>query len=127
VRVRYVGPARLDHATEPLYAVSPAPRPAPVAPARPQPVSRPVQEIAGTGQPNDGFAVQAGAFSDPQRADAVAASLTAAGPASVWSIDVGGRLLYRVMVSGLADPVQAEQARQRVVALGYADARVIRN
>jgi rare lipoprotein A len=127
VRVRYVGPARLDHPTDPLYAVTPTQRPTPATPVRAQPVAAALQQVAALAETDGGYAVQAGAFSDQARADTVAATLTSTGPASVRPVDVGGRRLYRVMVVGLADVASAELARARVIDLGYADARVIRN
>jgi len=126
VRVRYVGPARLDHPTEPLYVVRDLPSALPPTPA---PASAPMPsgwDVAASTVSDGGFQIQAGAFSDPARAERVAASLAHTGAASVRPVDVGGRRLYRVVVGSWADQAGADRARLQVAALGFADARVIR-
>ena len=91
----------------------PAPWPA-VAPL-PAP-SKPVQPAQGSIR--GGLFVQAGAYSNPERAKAVAASLGA---------DViAGEGLWRVRITGLASPAAAEAALDKVRAAGYTDARIQR-
>lgn len=135
VRVRYVGPAKLDGTLQPLYVASQAvtgPVPpvrsvpmrsavveAPLAPLPPREVSRPLQASGG-------YAVQAGAFSDRARAERVAATLASAGQAAIRPVEVAGRQLYRVVVGGWPSEGQAQAGREQVAALGYADARVVK-
>lgn len=67
--------------------------------------------------------VQAGAYSDRGAARRIADQL--GGRATVERAEVGGRDLYRVLVGPWGDANAAENARQAVVARGYADALLI--
>ncbi|OYX29457.1 MAG: hypothetical protein B7Y99_13135 [Caulobacterales bacterium 32-69-10] len=139
VRVRYVGPARLDATLEPLYVAANTRRLDARAPVRQGPITatplippqgasvfdrpEPAQtQEAGQG----GYAVQAGAFSDRGRAETVARSLASAGAAAIRPVEVAGRQLYRVVVGPWRDEGQAQAGRAQVASLGYADARVIK-
>lgn len=126
VRVRYVGPARLDNALEPLFIAQPV---APAAPAvQPAILSRPAPSITAAAQsPSSGdYLVQAGAFSERSRADQVASAITGAGKVAIRPVEVAGRQLYRVVVGGWDSAGDADQARLQVAALGYPEARVVR-
>ena len=144
VRVRYVGPARLDHPTQPLFVQADYPVPAKAAPMQPQPAvstppaSRPATVVVASAASGSAwnsveaadakgsYAVQAGAFSDPARAEQVAASLATAGAAAVRPVQVSGRQLYRVVVGSWIDHGSADAARAQVAEMGFGDARVIR-
>jgi rare lipoprotein A len=87
----------------------------------------PVTAVSATSPSTSGlYKVQAGAFSDPGKAQAVADQLAGAGPARVETVERDGATLYRVMVQASADEGEAWALRDRVAAYGYADARVIR-
>lgn len=72
-----------------------------------------------------GFAVQAGAFGDRERAQRAAERLGSAGRAEVSVAERDGRRLWRVTLPAVG-PAAAEAMRGQVVALGFADARVVR-
>jgi rare lipoprotein A len=69
-----------------------------------------------------GFRIQAGAFADRARAEQAVEALSATGRAEIVPLERGGKTLFRVQVSGQG---QAGAARDRVAALGFADAKVI--
>jgi rare lipoprotein A len=133
VRVRYVGPARLDGTLEPLFVASQAvtgpkapPRAAVAeAPLAPPPVS-PAPDTSRPLMSSGGYAVQAGAFSDRARAEKVAASLASAGEAAIRPVEVAGRQLYRVVVGAWTGEAEAQAGRAQVASLGFADARVVK-
>lgn len=128
VRVRYLGhaprlgggvvlqqaearPARTPPASQPVpYAIAAAASPPSVV--APTPVAQ-----AG------GVWVQAGAFADQRAARRIAGRL--GDRATVQPMNSGGRELYRVVVGPWDDATAAENARQAVVARGYADALLI--
>lgn len=128
VRVRYLGhaprlgggvvlqqaearPARTPPALQPVpYAI--------VAAASPPSVVAPTP-VAQAG----GVWVQAGAFADQRAARRIAGRL--GDRATVQPMNSGGRELYRVVVGPWDDATAAENARQAVVARGYADALLI--
>ena len=145
VRVRYIGPARLDGSNEPLYVartdkgdirppvrqgavvetplIPPqAPALPPAMPAAPSSGSAWSSTVASAG----GYSVQAGAFADRARADRVAQTLSTAGPAAIRPIEVAGRQLFRVVVGPWRDDRQALAARDQVASLGFSDARVVK-
>lgn len=149
VRVRYVAPAPLGAPDAGLRYAAYTPTPAPSAqlPAAPIPyqgltapspaavsstplepirVSNPVpapQPVATAAT----YRVQAGAYSDHGRARSVADQLASAGAATIESTQrADGMTLYRVLVAGGPDEAAAWGVRDRVAALGFADARVIR-
>lgn len=145
VRVRYVGPARLDNTLEPLFvannsrtdlkpavrqgAITETPLIAPQGPAfSPEPARTPPSawRAADAGAGQGGYAVQAGAFSDRARAEKVVQTLSSAGAAAIHPIEVSGRQLYRVVVGPWSDESQAAAGRAQVASLGFADARVVK-
>lgn len=71
------------------------------------------------------FRIQAGAFSDPANAQRVASQLSSAGQAVIEPVQHNGATLYRVMLPGPAEQDEAWALRDRVVQLGFTDARVI--
>jgi len=125
-------------APEPVSVSTLAPLPAAVPPAMPTkdappippaPASRdvygpirPIRPVA----PSQAYRIQAGAFSDEQRARRAAAQLAAAGTATVEPIERGGTTLYRVVLAGPADEAQANAFRDRVAEIGFSDARVLK-
>lgn len=151
VRVRYVGPApllgpaagvRVARATPPRSApvqIARAAAPPPsrqssyqqqaaftAAPAAAAPRTLEVApSLAEAVAPSPAFRVQAGAFSEEGRARRVAAQLASVGPAVVEPIERNGTRLWRVMLPGPQDELQAYNLRQRVAEAGFADARVV--
>jgi rare lipoprotein A len=130
VRVRYIGPAPLDggeavrsfavapHLQPFLAAEGPAPayQIAPIAP--------PAKTGPNTPPAAGGYLVQAGAFSTRAAAEHVAGRLTSAGVASIRPVNHGGVTLYRVVLGPWSDRDAAAEARGRVAALGFEDARL---
>ena len=93
-----------------------------VADARSVPALKPAQtEAAAYG--DDAWWIQAGAFSDRREAHRAADRLGDRATVDVASNAEGG--LFRVLVGPWPDPNVAEQARQAVIARGYADALLI--
>ncbi len=140
VRVRYVGPAdktpfderRIIAATppprEPRYTPPPAAAPIyvtapPAAPAQaasePAEASPPPSVLAS-------YRVQAGSFANRDNAERAVAQLSEAGEASIESIARSQGVLYRVVVDAGSDEGEAFGVRDRVVALGFSDATVLR-
>ena len=72
------------------------------------------------------YRIQAGAFSDEDNARRAAARLGTAGAATVEPFDRGGVTFYRVYLPGTADEAQAYAVRDKVAAIGFADAQVIK-
>ena len=77
-------------------------------------------------EPASPYRIQAGAFSDEDNAKRAAARLGAAGTATVEPFDRSGVTFYRVFLPGPADEAQAYVVRDKVAAIGFADARVVR-
>ena len=71
------------------------------------------------------YAVQAGAYSRRESAERVAARLADTGGVSIQTIQRNGSTLYRVVVGSFSNAAAASDARVRIVASGFADARVI--
>lgn len=112
VRVRYLGRApRTGGGTTLQYADA---RPEPARPATPAP------DVAFGG---DAWWIQVGAFSDRRTARRVADRLGDRATVDLASAGDGG--LFRVLVGPWPDPNAAEQARQAVIARGFADALLI--
>lgn len=122
VRVRYVGPAPLDAAaTPPTFTVASRVQPfldAEASPTAAAPTDRPASAVGA------GYVVQAGAFSTRAAAEQVAGRLTSAGVARIRPVDRAGVTLYRVVLGPWTDAETAAQARSRVAALGFGDARL---
>lgn len=72
------------------------------------------------------FRIQAGAFSDQANARRAAAQLASTGTATIEPIERGGVTLYRVVLPGPSDEAEAFAFRDKVAAIGFADARVLR-
>lgn len=149
VRVRYVAPGPLGAPDAGLryaeYTPTPAPSaqvptgpipyqgltaPSPTAvgsaPLAPIRVSNPAP-VAGPAASSAAYRVQAGAFSDHGRARSVADQVASAGQASIEPVQrADGMTLYRVVLPGGPDEAAAWGVRDRVAALGFADARVVR-
>lgn len=133
VRVRYVGPAPKSSFETRQYAQTP------VTPPQP-PVRQPVREDAEPVWPAEpppvrtqiippsqsAFKVQAGAFSSRENAERAVAQLQSAGSATIERLERNSGTLYRVTVSAGEDEGQAWTLRDRVVALGYSGATVLR-
>ncbi|HEX3889002.1 MAG TPA: septal ring lytic transglycosylase RlpA family protein [Phenylobacterium sp.] len=73
-----------------------------------------------------GYRIQAGAFSDEGNARRAVAQLAAAGVATIEPVERDGATFYRVVLPGSADEAQAQAMRDKVAAIGFADARVLR-
>jgi len=95
------------------------PAPTPTSFARPQMADRPPATTSG------GYSVQAGAFATQSSADRAAARLAGAGSAQIVPLQRNGATLYRVVVGTFPDASAAGETRARVMAMGFADARVI--
>jgi rare lipoprotein A len=148
VRVRYVGPApllgsgagvrvaRTAPAPKPQRTVPPAPAGGPYpygeqatftagpAPARPVEVAPATTMVAETAA-GPAYRIQAGAFSEEARARRAAAQLATVGEAVIEPVQRGGTTLYRVVVPGPQDELQAYNLRKRVADAGFADATVV--
>jgi len=133
VRVRYIGPAPKSSFDAPQYVQAPAtPPPAPrrepprqdaepVWPAEPPPVRTQIIPSRQTA-----FKVQAGAFSSRENAERAVDQLKTAGWATIEPLERASGTLYRVTVSAGEDEGQAWSLRDRVAALGYSGATVLR-
>jgi rare lipoprotein A len=71
------------------------------------------------------YYVQAGSFTERDRAERVRASLADLGPARISEVWVGDSLYFRVRVGPLGDPEMSDRVRGRMIQRGYADARVV--
>ncbi|WP_238537039.1 septal ring lytic transglycosylase RlpA family protein [Caulobacter sp. AP07] len=106
---------------QPAYDDPPPPKmaepdynpPAPVVDAPPAPVAA-------------SYRVQAGSFANRDNAERAAAQLSGAGQASIESVERGQGVLYRVVVNAGPDEGEAFGVRDRVAALGFSDATVLR-
>lgn len=95
------------------------------APVRSQPtIQRADLDIAPPR--SSAFRVQAGSFSNRENAERAVAQLRSAGSATIEPMERASGTLYRVTVSAGADEGEAWSVRDRVVALGYRDAAVLR-
>ena len=72
------------------------------------------------------YRIQAGSFSSRANAERAAARLTDAGEASIESVERDQGVLYRVVVKAGPDEAEAFGVRDRVAALGFSDATVLR-
>jgi len=148
VRVRYIGPAPLlgPSAGVRVARAAPPPKPQRAAPpvqtggpypygeqaaftAGPAP-ARPVEVVPATtvvaeAAAGPAYRIQAGAFSEETRARRAAAQLASVGEAVIEPVQRGGTTLYRVVVPGPQDELQAYNLRKRVADAGFADATVV--
>lgn len=101
-------------AADPDFVPYARPEPAPVLPTEPPPV------LASA------YRVQAGSFASRANAERAAAQLSGAGEASIESVERAQGTLYRVVVKAGPDEAEAFGVRDRVAALGFSDATVLR-
>ncbi|WP_368664863.1 septal ring lytic transglycosylase RlpA family protein [Caulobacter sp. Root655] len=153
VRVRYIGPAgktpfderriiaSAPPSPEPRYAPPPKARvyatglppaqpayddPPPPKTAEPE-FSPSVPVVDAPPAPvTASYRVQAGSFANRDNAERAAAQLSGAGQASIESVERGQGVLYRVVVNAGLDEGEAFGVRDRVAALGFSDATVLR-
>jgi rare lipoprotein A len=71
------------------------------------------------------YYVQAGSFTERDRAERVRAALADLGPARISEVWVGDSLYFRVRVGPLGDAAASDRVRGRMIERGYADARVV--
>jgi len=83
------------------------------------------EPIFGEAAENVSVFVQAGAFSSRDGAERVRQQLAQVGTATVSSVQVDGRSLYRVRIGPMASVNQADDMLSRVRALGHDGARVV--
>jgi len=83
-------------------------------------------QVTPTPTPVALYRVQAGAFGDQDNARRAAARLAAVGAATIEPFQREGVTFYRVTVPGAADEAEAYGVRDKVAAIGFSDARVIR-
>jgi rare lipoprotein A len=140
VRVRYIGPAgKTPFDERRIIAAAPPPperRYAPPPAAAPIYVAAPPAEPPRTApEPADAspspsvlasYRVQAGSFANRDNAERAVAQLSEAGEASIESIARSQGVLYRVVVDAGSDEGEAFGVRDRVAALGFSDATVLR-
>lgn len=105
----------------------PAPAPAPASLPSLTPVSAPTPVTTAIGQ-TAAYRIQAGAFTNwdnaRKRADAIDAS--GLGRAKIETVYEGGVNIYRVLIDGPSDELEAALLKDRAVATGFADARVVK-
>lgn len=148
VRVKYVGPApksvfeaprqyaqvqpptsrSFEDIKEPAQRVQ-------VLPSRPEPAwSAPVVQSAPPINPPDlappapkpAYRIQAGAFASRENAEKAVRQLAEAGTARIESVERPSGTLYKVVVAAGQDEGEAWTLRERVEALGYSGATVLR-
>jgi rare lipoprotein A len=107
-------------AADPDYApyAPPSPTPPPLVPAEPAPVLASASTSA--------YRVQAGSFANRDNAERAVVQLGGAGETSIESIQRAQGVLYRVVVQAGPDEAEAFGVRDRVAALGFSDATVLR-
>jgi rare lipoprotein A len=152
VRVRYVGPAgktpfderrtiaAAPPPPEPRYVPAPKARTyaglPPAQPAYDDPpppkaaepgYSPPIPVVAAPPAPvAASYRIQAGSYANRDNAERAVSQLSGAGQASIESVERGQGVLYRVVVDAGADEGAAFGVRDRVAALGFSDATVLR-
>jgi rare lipoprotein A len=153
VRVRYVGPAGKTPFDERRIVASAPPPPTPRAAPPPKarvyagglPPARPAYDAPPPPKAADAeyeaavpvvsappapiqasYRIQAGSFANRDNAVRAAAQLSGAGQASIESIERSQGTLYRVVVDAGDDEGAAFGVRDRVAALGFSDATVLR-
>jgi rare lipoprotein A len=114
------GPPPPPKAADPGYVpYTPSAPSAPLVPAEPAPV------LANIGA-GSAYRVQAGSFASRDNAERAMAQLSGAGEASIESVERAQGVLYRVVVKAGPDEAEAFGVRDRVAALGFSDATVLR-
>lgn len=110
---------------QPAYDTPPPPKAAdldfaPSAPPTPLVPAEPAPALSSA------YRVQAGSFANRDNAERAMAQLGGAGEASIESIQRAQGVLYRVVVQAGPDEAEAFGVRDRVAALGFSDATVLR-
>jgi rare lipoprotein A len=134
VRVRYIGPAAKTAFEPRQYAAAPAselrpPKAAEIVdaprtwPAEAETITRPAE---ATPVRPAAFRVQAGAFSNRENAERAVVQLRSAGRVTIEPLQRSEGTLYRVTVMAGDDEGEAWSVRDRVAALGYSGATVLR-
>ncbi|MBV9510119.1 MAG: septal ring lytic transglycosylase RlpA family protein [Caulobacteraceae bacterium] len=122
------GPSTITTAALPPVPTDGAAETADAAPAPSEPMveaAPPASQFSPPAPAEGGYAIQAGAYSSRAAADRVAAQLAEAGEAQVLAVQRNGETLYRVTVGAFPNPAAAAEARARVIAGGFSDARVV--
>ena len=97
-----------------------------LAVAAPRAASLPVAVSAPT-PPGKAYSIQAAAFSDQSNARRAAAQLASAGTVKVEPFERSGVTMYRVYLAGVSDEAEAQAVRDKVAAIGFTDARVVKS
>jgi rare lipoprotein A len=123
-------PTASDYETVVLTEAAPAPAPEPIdtrgfAPVTGAALAGPPIEGQGPTRRGAPLRIQAGAFSTQANAQRAVGQLAAAGPATIEPVERGGVMLYRVLLPAPGDEAAAYALRDRVAAIGFADARVV--
>lgn len=130
VRVRYVGPAPKTPFDAPRTIAAAPPREPRYAQATAMPPPRAAYDdpplVPAPAAAGGAYRVQAGSFANRGNAERAAAQLGGAGEASIEAIERGQGVLYRVVVQAGPDEAEAFGVRDRVAALGFSDATVLR-
>ena len=90
------------------------------------PVRAPSPTLAARTMPGGAYSIQAASFSDQTNARRAAAQLASAGTVKVEPFERSGVTMYRVYLAGVSDEAEARAVRDKVAAIGFADARVVR-
>jgi rare lipoprotein A len=113
--------------SEPEWSPSPSLSAPPINPPDPVKRASPLTTTASvTPAAKAGFRIQAGAFSSRENAEKAVQQLALAGSARIEPLERPSGTLYRVVVAAGDDEGEAWSLRQRVEALGYAGATVLR-
>ncbi|WP_292053223.1 MULTISPECIES: septal ring lytic transglycosylase RlpA family protein [unclassified Brevundimonas] len=107
----------------PLVLTPQSPSPQTPPPQTPPPVANPVPTYVRPVAPRPRYRVQVIAFDERAFADGIARRL--GGDTVVESFERNGRTLYRVVAGSFSDQAVAEQARQAIIARGFAEALLI--
>jgi len=118
---------------QPAYGPPPPPKAAdpgyaPSAPPPPRIEAPPASPIEAPPAPalTNAYRVQAGSFSSRDNAERAKAQLGETGDTSIESVERAQGVIYRVVVQAGPDEVEAFGVRDRVAALGFSDATVLR-
>jgi rare lipoprotein A len=114
------GPPPPPKLADPDFAPSTPPQVSAPPAAPPEVPAEPAPVLASA------YRVQAGSFANRDNAERAVAQLSGAGEASIESIERAQGVLYRVVVKAGPDEAEAFGVRDRVAALGYSDATVLR-
>ena len=125
VRVRYIGPASAAWGPRQQIAIG---KPAPVMASSLSESTAQRFAVRGTDRlaQTESYRIQAGAFSDLKNAQHCVEQLASVGPAVIEPVDRAGGTVYRVIVGLAPDEPMAWALRDRVAALGFRDASIIR-